>query len=146
MKYYANKDVILKFYRLLRLTSFRSISDERRKELDDIVEHYRYFFVSQTCGTFNLMTLVAERLITSYKNYGLQNDDEKAYFYIKIVDPNLMFLEVYEAANKKDEIKDLCLKNFHLHDKYIIYLERLLNNRFQDYDPDDLWSRESIKR
>lgn len=143
---FFKKEVILNFYRSIGLTNFESIDDNRLKELDELVCLYRSTFTSNTVGLLSLMTYTAERLTVSYKTYGLRNSDEKAYFYMKVVDPNLQFLEVYESANMRDEVRDLCKLNFRIHDKYLIYLEKSYNNRFHEYDRDDLWSRESIKR
>ena len=92
------------------------------------------------------MHYTAERLITSSRNYGLTNGDEKAYFYMKMVDPDFLFLEVYEAANMKDEIKDFSMKNFRIYDGVLIKLEKQFNELFMIYGPNDLWSRERIKR
>ena len=92
------------------------------------------------------MTFTSERLTTSYKNFGLLNGDEVAYFFIKLVDPELLFLEVYESANKVQEIKDYCLCNFRIHDKFLIYLEKCYNIKFKEYSPDDLWARDAIKK
>ena len=147
MKYtYSKKDTIIKFYKTLKFSNFLRISEEKREILDTIANNWRPFFVNQSIGMSSLMTFVAEKMITSSKNYGLTNGDEIAYFFIKIVDPDLLFLEVYESANKIDEIKELCMKNFRFHDKFLIYLERCYNKRFHEYTPDELWSREKIKR
>ena len=146
MNPYFKMDVINNFYRNLSFTNFESIDEERLKELDKLVLIYRSLFTSQTVGLLSLMTYTAERLNASYRNYGLRNGDEKAYFYMKVVDPNLQFLEVYESANRVEDVKELCKLNFRIHDKFLIFLEKTYNNKFHEYDPDDLWTRDSIKR
>lgn len=65
---------------------------------------------------------------------------------MKMVDPDFLFLEVYEAANMKDEIKDFSMKNFRIYDGVLIKLEKQFNELFMIYGPNDLWSRERIKR
>ena len=92
------------------------------------------------------MTFAAERLTISYKTYGLLTKSEAAYFYINIIDPNLLFLEIYEAANMVQERRNFSFLNFGIYDQYLMYLEKMYNNYFLDYNPDDLWSREKIKR
>ena len=146
MHNYFNKEIIIKFYRTLDFTDFMSITDERRNELDKLITRYSFYFKSQSIGPLSLMTLVAERLVTSYKSFGLSNGDEKAYFFIKLIDPELQHLAVYESANKIPQIKEYCMKNFRIYDKYLIHLEKCYNQRFQDYEPDELWGRDNIKR
>lgn len=143
---YFRKDVILKFYQYLGKIDFTTITPERRNELNKIVAKYNYYFHKNSIGFLTLMTFVAERLTTSYKTYGLLDKNEAAYFYINIIDPNLLFLEVYESANMIQEQKDYSFLNFGIYDKYLMYLEKVYNNYFLDYDPDDLWSREQIKK
>ena len=125
---FFKKEVILKFYKNLGYVNFESIDENRSKELDELVFIYRDTFINETVGLLSLMTYTAERLTISYKNYGLRNNDEKAFFYMKVVDPNLQFLEVYESANMTKDIRELCKLNFRIHDKYLIYLEKVYNN------------------
>ena len=143
---YFRKDVILKFYQYLGKIDFTTITNDRRKEIDLIVAKHNYYFKTNSIGFLTLMTFVAERLTTSYKTYGLLDKNEAAYFYINIIDPNLLFLEVYEAANMKQEQKDFSFLNFGIYDKYLMFLEKTYNDYFLDYNPNDLWSREQIKR
>lgn len=143
---YFRKDVILKFYQYIKMPNFESIDEQRRIELNTIINKYHYFFHNQTYGLLTLMTMVSEKLLTSYRNYGLLSKDELAYFYINMIDPTLQFLEVYESANKVPEIKEFCFKNFGICDKYLIELEKRYNLHFKDYTSEDLWSRETIKR
>lgn len=143
---YFRKEVILKFYQYIGLPNFETIDERRRTELNEVINKYYYFFHNQTCGLLTLMTMVSERLMTSYKNYGLLSKDEIAYFYINMIDSTLRFLEVYESANMIPEIKEFCFKNFGIYDKYLIELEKRYNLHFMDYTSEDLWSRETIKR
>ncbi len=141
-----NQRSINNFYRILRYQRFTTISEERKVELDALVEKWRYFFQNQTSGKQALMTYVAEKLTVSSKSIGLVNGDESAYFYVKMVDPELKFLEAYEMANKKEEIKQICEMNFGFYDMALIKLEYFLNLHFMEYEKDDLWTRESLKR
>jgi len=143
---YFRKDVILRFYHYLGKVDFTSITSDRRKELDKIVAKHTYYFQTQSAGFLTLMTFVAERLTISYKTYGLLTKSEAAYFYINIIDPNLLFLEIYEAANMVQERRNYSFLNFGIYDQHLMYLEKMYNNYFLDYNPDDLWSREKIKR
>lgn len=143
---YINKNSILNFYRQLKFTGFLKITDERKAELDEIVAKNSTYFKNVTDNSSALMSLLSDRLTTSAKRYGLLNGDEAAYFFIKVIDPELQRLAVYEAANMTGEVKELSIKNFHQYDKYLIVLEKYYNKRFQEYDIDELWSRENIKR
>lgn len=143
---YFNKTSILNFYKTLKFTNFATITPERKEELDDIVNKNMPFFKNQTEGPLSLMNLLAERLTVSYKRFGLLNGDEKAYFYIKILDPTLQHLAVYEAANTVLEQRELAKKNLNIFDKYLIFLEKMYNEKFQEYEINDLWSRDSIRR
>lgn len=146
MQRFFDKQVIIKFYKTLKFNNFKTLNLDRIQEIDEIVERYRPIFINNTIGLLTLMHYTAERLITSSRNYGLTNGDEKAYFYMKMVDPDFLFLEVYEAANMKDEIKDFSMKNFRIYDGVLIKLEKQFNELFMIYGPNDLWSRERIKR
>lgn len=143
---HINKKSILNFYKNLNFTKFLKITEERKEELDNIVAKNVTYFRNSTIGNLTLMTLLSERLTTSYKNYGLQNGDEKAYFFVKIIDPDLQHLAIYEAANKIEDVKEFSIKNFNYYDKYLITLEKHLNERFKEYETEELWSRENIKR
>lgn len=143
---YINTNSILNFYKYLKFTGFKAVSPERKDELDALVEMHKFYFTKNTSGKLALITLLSERLTTSPKNYGLLNGDEQAYFFVKMVDPELQHLAVYEAANNAKDIKELAIKNFGFYDKYLVMLEKYLNKRFQEYDIDDLWDRDNIKR
>lgn len=146
MYIFINKGSISKFYKTLKFTGFKKISQERKDELDIIVSKYEYYFKNMTDTKLALMSLLADRLITSSKTYGLLNGDEQAYFFVKMIDPELNHLALYEASNKIEDIKNNAIKDFNFYDKNLIILEKYLNERFHEYDVDDLWSRDSIKR
>lgn len=145
-KYIYNIKSIEKFYKLLNFIDFSSITLERKNEIDEIIYKSQDLFLLNTTGLLTLMTFVAEKLTTSYTNFGLQNKAEIAYFFISIIDPTLLFLEVYECANLESEIKEICFKNFHFYDKYLILLEKKYNDYFKIYLSNELWSRELIKK
>jgi len=144
--YIFNKNSIIKFYKTLKFTNFETISPDRKEELEVIVNKWKNTFILNSVGLQTLMTYTAEKLTTSYKTYGLKNGDEIAYFYIKIVDPDFMFLEVYESSNFDDEICKYCMLNFHFYDKFLIHLEKAYNKYFKEFLPEDLWTRELIKK
>ena len=141
-----NRETILKFYRLLDFTYFIHLSKERIDEIDKVIEKNRIYFTKDTAILPTLMTFVAEKLLTSAQRYGLQNGDEIAYFYIKMIDSNLLFLEAFESANKEDELKDYCMRNFRIYDRMVINLEKALNKKLKIISNDDLWSRDTINK
>ena len=143
-------ETVLKFYsylyRNLRFTGFETLTPERCAELDRLAARWEYFFVSKTTGYRAKLNLVAEKLSTSHKSMGLDTGDEVAYFFIKIMDPTLLHLEAYESANKVEESKEFCFKTFRLYDKNMINLQMKYNAHFKEYEPADLWDRDTIKR
>ena len=143
MKRYFNKETIIRFYKFIRDVNFESLSDDDFERLDKAVEYWRYFFTNGTTGLLPAMSLTAERMITSNGRHEAKTWEEKAYFYIKTIDPNFMFLEAYESGNTIDEIKQLCYLNFHLYDSFLISLEKKLYKRLNLQE--DLWPRELIK-
>jgi len=144
--YFFRKNSIIKFYHIININDFSSITEERQSELDEIVNTWKEHFISNSVGILTLMTYTSERLTTSSKKFGLNTKEELAYFYINIVDPVLLFLEIYESASKSDEIKNNCIKNFYFYDKFLIQLEKKYNDYFKKYNPEDLWSRELVKK
>ena len=143
MKYYFNKATITKFYGFIRKVNFESFSNEDIVRIDALVEKWRYYFWHDSAGLLTAMTFVAEKMITSKKGFGVESWEEKAYFYIKMLDPDFLFLEAHETANKLSETKELCNLNFHVYDPMIIYLETLIYKKFF---PNELfWAKERIK-
>lgn len=141
-----SKETILKFYKIIEGVTFETITEERKKQIDNIADNYRVIFTKKTYGKTTLMTYTAERLITSYKNFELATNDEKAYFYVKIIDPDFILLEAYECTNLIKELQTICLKQFGIFDMTLIKLEKSINNRFNIFNPDDLWVNGFLKR
>ncbi len=144
MVIYFNRQTIVNFYTTVRFTNFANLTDERIAAIDDIVSRYSFFMAYGTKTLGSLMTRCAEKLTTSSRNFGLLNGDEVVYFYIKTVDPDFLFLEVYESANKKEQIKPLCFQNFKLYDPVLVYFERMFQKRFKLESLEYIWSRERI--
>ncbi|MBE6148855.1 MAG: hypothetical protein E7167_05165 [Firmicutes bacterium] len=140
-----NKNTIMRFYRLMQSSNFANLDETKMQALDEAVNHWRTFFNNKSCGLLSLMTFTAEKMITSNGRYTAVTPEEKVYFYIKMIDPELYFLEAYESGNTMDEIKELCFLNFRLYDPYLIHYEKKLCNVLTDA-PDDMWALERIKR
>lgn len=145
MEYTYKKETLVKFYNMIKSCDFSSIDVERRKELDHIIQYHIYYYRSRTYGTLSMSFFTADKLIASSRSYGLINPAEMAYFYINMVDPDLKFLEIYELANMKEDIKPMCFANFHYYDSFIIQLEKEYNDYFNVFEPEALWSRNSVK-
>lgn len=144
MNYYFNKKTIAKFYYMSLNVDFDLLDNIKIEKLNNSVEYWRYFFENQSCGLLTMMTCVAEKMITSTGRYGAVTPEEKLYFYLKMIDPDFLFLEASEVANKTEEVKELCLLNFRIHDPFIIKFEKKLYKRLQYKE--ELWARERIKR
>lgn len=123
-----NKYSILNFYKNLKFTGFKTISPDRKKELDVIVEKNIYYFRNNTETKLTLMTVLAEKLTTSAKNYGLLNGDEQAYFFVKMLDPELKYLILYDISNNTEDIKPG--RKIEFYDKYLIILEKYYYRQF----------------
>jgi len=148
-EYCKYKNILISFYRNLNFKGFKTITDERKKELDKIVlKWFSFLHSANVYDDRNLafMSRVAWRLICDSQVFGLENGDEIAYFFVNIVDPDLIFLECYEAANFKEDLIKYCQINFHIYDAKMIIIERYYNLRFKIYNPDELWTLERIKK
>lgn len=137
---------IKRFYKSLRFTRFLRLVEERRELLDALVEKNRFYFKMDTTTFASFVTSTAIKLYQESQIYGFLNDDEKVYFYVKMVDPDFKYLEIYEAFYNVATQRDAAHLNFGYYDNVIIYFERLLNKRFRMFQEDELWMRESIKR
>ena len=130
--------IIRNFYKNLMFYGFKTINEERKRYLDELVNIFASVLRKHTVKD----TMIAIILWLTYNSqeYGLLNGDEQAYFLINIVDPNLLFLEAHEVANTKDDEKLLCIKYFNIYDPILIKLERKYNTYFNIYDLDEIWS------
>lgn len=124
--------------------SFLFLTTKRLEELKNLAEESRPYFNRGITSLAGLMSLSACKLTTSARNFGLQNSDEIIFFYLTLVDPDFLFLEAYECANRKDQIEPLCIANIGIYDPYIIYYEVLLQRRFRFPELDVLWARGRI--
>lgn len=140
-----NKDTIVRFYKLMNFTTFNELSEERRAEIDAYVNKWRFFFNNRCLGLRALMTFTAEKMISSNGYYGPKTSQEKMYFYIKMVDPQLYFLEAHESANTMEEERNLCLLNFRIYDPYLIKYEKVLQRELGQFQ-EELWTLDRIKR
>ncbi len=140
----VDKNSINRFYHSLKFTRFNTLTKERAFEIDEYVNNWHTLFYNNSYGFLTLMTFTSLELLLRPNKYHLLNDDEKAYFYIKMVDPDLLFLEAYECANTIDERLELLKKNFGFYDSALIYLEKNLNNHFKLYT--NIWDRNLIKK
>ena len=141
-----NTNSIKKLYFILKFTGFRNLSKERKEILDRYIAIHRDNFLENSCGPVSLACYTAEKLTTNPKKFTIENDDERVYVYIKILDPDFKFLEAYEMANLQDEVRAICLLNFHYYDSNMVLFERKYNALFKEFSPEDLWTRESLKR
>ena len=145
--YYVNslKEIAL-FYRYISSVDFSKLTYDDIQNVKLYVNKWYYYFHSKAPGRQKLMGFVAEKLRISNGYYGPKTIEEKALFYILMVDPNFLFLEVYEIANTIDERKYLAKLNFNLIDEKLMMLEKKCNNEFKFYNEDDFLSFERIKK
>ena len=128
---YYDINVMKKFYQFLDFTKFKMLTLERMKEIDQSVAKVRGELFKYK-NRMSIMGIIANRLMASSQTLGLQNGDEIAYFYIKAVDENLLYLEITNIAENKEELKELCKRKFGVYDNVIIQLERYLVNHLDN--------------
>ena len=141
-----NPSAIRNFYRSIKYSHFLNLTPERAAEIDALVDKWRHFFEMDIHSVGQKMTFASERLTTSAKQFKLFTGDEALYFYIKMVDPDFLFLEAYESANTRDQFVALCRRNFGIVDSIFTHLEKEINSRFGIFKEDDLWSRDRIDK
>ncbi len=145
LQYFYSCANVNNFYKKIKFSKFKKLTPERCNEIDIMVSNWWEYF-HNTSNFLTLMDFLATKLTTSAKIFNLNNGDEIYYFYIKMLDPCLVLLEIYESANTMPEMKYLAKTNFHLFDKNLLRLEKLLNEQLKFYTSTDLWSRDSIRR
>ena len=125
---YYSQENMKKFYQSINFSHFETLTLDKMHELDKKAEKLR-----NTLGKYknrmSIMGIVANRLLASSKSLGLLTGDEIAYYYIKVVDNNLLYLELANLVKSKYELVTLCKRQFGVYDNVIIQLERYLVNR-----------------
>lgn len=111
-------------------TGFKRITPERKMELDSIIEKISTVYQNKFYSTNRIMLKTSEKLTTRAKEYGITNGDEKYYFYIKLVDPNLDLLSKYLEINDKELFKSWIIKNYAVYDNILIQLEYYYQRAF----------------
>jgi len=91
------KSSLLKLYRKLSNVDFYKLSDERKSEIDEIVARLYSSFHQKNNRVLTIMSMISERMSFNTYRYGIYTNEELAYFFIKTVDPDLLFLECYES-------------------------------------------------
>ncbi len=128
---FYNVDIMKKFYQFLDFSRFNTLSLERMQEIDKLIISFKNRTNSKYNNRMSVMSYTANRLMTSSQQMGLLNGDEIAYFYIKVVDDSLLFLELATLAEDKDELRELCKRKFGVYDNVIIHMEKCLVNRLE---------------
>lgn len=137
---------VLNFYKKTKFYKFSTLTPERCQEIDELVQKWWVYFHSHAIGFLTLVHNLSQKLTISSRTLGLLNGDEIFYFYVKMLDPSLVLLEIYETCCQKEDIKKLAELNFGVYDGYLLRLEVLLNKRLGYYKADDLWARDSIRK
>lgn len=122
-------DTMKKFYHFLNFGKFQSLSTERMKEIEEIANKFKNETTSRYKNKMSVMEITANRLLASSQSLGLLNGDEIAYFYIKVVDDSLLYLNLAYLAKDKDELIEFCKRQFGVYDNVIIQIEKYLVNR-----------------
>lgn len=146
-------ETIRKFYKkqALDFSHFDELSPDRVNEINDLVDKWRHYFETEIDGFGPRMTFAVEKLTTgAEKKFHLFGSDEKLYFFVKMVDPDFLFLEAYESSNTEKQFIAYCKRNFPglARDlcRETMALEREANYRYQFYKDEDLWSRDYINK
>jgi len=141
-----NPKKIKKFYSSIAYTKFFKLSEDRKSFIEEQVISNITYFKMDTTDYASFVTSVATKLTDKPVYLGLQNDDEILYFYIKMVDPDFLFLEIYESFANKHDMREVALSNLGYYDYTLMMIEKTYNDLFQEYDPFDLSNRGIIKR
>lgn len=141
----TSKDLI-SFYKYINGISFDNLSSQRASELDHQVDKWRYYFNQRSSSQRTLMYTAAEKLRVSHKWLGAIDKVEAAYFFVKLVDPDFLFLEASEAACTIQQKNRYMMDNFNIYDPYLPRIEALINKRFNFYDINDIWALDRIKK
>ena len=128
---YYDIDAMKKFYQFIDFSNFKLLTTERMAEIDQIATKLKGELAKYK-SRMSIMGIVANRLMASSQSLGLLNGDEIAYFYIKVVDDNLLYLELANLAENKEELRELCKRRFGVYDNVIIQLEKFLVNRLDN--------------
>ena len=108
---YYDIDVMKKFYQFIDFSNFKLLTTERMAEIDQIATKLKGELAKYK-SRMSIMGIVANRLMASSQSLGLLNGDEIAYFYLKVVDDNLLYLELANLAENKEELRELCKRRF----------------------------------
>ncbi len=125
-----NHEQMKKFYNSLKWTHFNNLTLARMQELDKMATAFRTSIFESIKSTPRVMYRTSELLMHSNK-FNFQDNDELIYFYIKVVDSNLKFLELATLAKSKEELKALSMNHFGIYDNVIILMEAKLKIRLE---------------
>ena len=145
MKTLPNRETIIRCYRYANVSCFSDLTEEQMQLLDAAVEKWRYYFTNSSIGILSMMTFTAEKMLSSNGRYTAVTPLEKMYFYVRMIDPEFLFLEAHESGNTIEEIKQLCIQNFRVYDPTLIRHEKEILKVMKNA-PDNLWDLERIKR
>lgn len=139
-----SKEIIDKFYRNHKYNHFINLNLDRITYINGLAIKEAKEFIK--CNSSFLERAFTAALKLENESYNLKDNDELLYLFIKLVDPNFQLLEAYESISNIKELRTECIYNFGYYDGILLHLEKEINNRFNLYNLDELWARESIKR
>lgn len=115
--------------------SFQNVTDERYKELADLVTLWE----TQTNGKGNAK-LAAYTILEQNNILGLASTKEQLLFFILAVDPDLSMLTIHEEESRKDRMEERLKEEFGVASDDLLRVERLYHQRFCPDKKISVWS------
>ena len=106
---------------------FQNLTEEKINEIENFIQYWQEGITFKNCD--NLAEKYYKTLFY-LQNYISAPFDEKAYFLIKALDPELEILETYIISNTKEELKNNLLKAFGFVALHMIKIEKDYQKRF----------------
>lgn len=126
------KPHLASFYKYLSGTNFRSINEEKIKELYDEANELAKIFSNK--AYFFTRTAKLVKIINKIKTRPNKKDcdmkAESAILFILLVDPTFEATKIYGECNNTTEIKDKMTNYFGYFDKNLVKLEKMYIKKF----------------
>ncbi len=115
--------------------SFQNVTDERYKELADLVTLWE----TQTNGKGNAK-LAAYTILEQNNILSLTSTKEQLLFFILAVDSDLSMLTIHEEESRKDRMEERLKEEFGVASDDLLRVERLYHQRFCPDKKISVWS------
>lgn len=116
------------FYERLRFFQrFETITEEKMEELEGHIQKWMQNKIYKSCQNIKQKYI---KTIFYLNEYTIASFDEKAYFLIKAIDPDVTVLQTYEICSTKKEVEENLLQRFHFVDLRLARIEQAYAEKF----------------